>query len=132
MKTALSCLLVCWGYFACAQHYFSLDNINSNNILQIIETPLMEKNNYSAIVQIGENNTVEKSVLSNLDEVKIYQIGDYNTTYYIDASHRENVKTHINTIGNNNYIDMVGSNSISENIKINVTGDDKMIFIRNY
>ena len=38
----------------------------------------------------------------------------------------------ITTQGNNNIIDITGSNSISEKIQFHVKGDNMTIFMRNY
>jgi predicted ABC-type exoprotein transport system permease subunit len=109
------------------------NQINSNNILNIIAAHNVDPIilSYSNIVQIGDFNDAELSINAKTD-ISVKQIGDYNTLYFINSFTDTENKTAITTQGNNNIIDITGSNSISEGMKIDVKGDNKTIFVRNY
>jgi len=109
------------------------NQINSNNILNIIATqnPDPAILSYSNIVQVGDFNNAELSINAKTN-ISVKQIGDYNTLYFINSFTDTETKTAITTQGNNNIIDVTGSNSISDGMKIDVKGDNKTIFVRNY
>lgn len=108
------------------------DQINSNTILNIITVQNSELSaSYSNIVQIGEFNNADLS-LNAKTNISVKQMGDYNTLYFINSFTDRETKTAITTQGNNNIIDITGSNSISEGMKINVKSDNMTIFMRNY
>jgi hypothetical protein len=109
------------------------NQINSNNILNIIATQNPDPTilSYSNIVQVGDFNNAELSINAKTN-ISVQQIGDYNTLYFINSFTDTENKTSITTQGNNNIIDVTGSNSISDGMKIDVKGDNKTIFVRNY
>lgn len=108
------------------------NQINSNNILNIIAQNVDPTIlSYSNIVQVGDFNNAELSINAKTS-ISVQQIGDYNTLYFINSFTDTENKTAITTQGNNNIIDITGSNSISEGMKIDVKGDNKTIFVRNY
>ena len=80
--------------------------------------------------QIGNENSIFVYD-SNGKNLQILQQGNYNSTLYINVGNKE-TDLQINSIGNNNYVDITGNNSNSEGMKIRIKGNDKMIFIRNY
>ncbi|MEG2508781.1 MAG: hypothetical protein RSA74_04990, partial [Chryseobacterium sp.] len=107
---------------------------NSQNVLQLFGSGNSTVNATtgfkSNVVQIGNNNEVQIYDL-NPKKVSISQIGNDNKTVFINTSNKPSTAT-INSVGNKNYIDMVGSNSISEKMKININDSNMIIFIRNY
>lgn len=109
------------------------NRINSNNILNVIATqnPDPAILSYSNIVQVGDFNNAELSINAKTN-ISVQQTGDYNTLYFINSFTDTENKTAVTTRGNNNIIDITGSNSISDGMKIDVKGDNKTIFVRNY
>ncbi|GAA5098776.1 hypothetical protein GCM10023210_35310 [Chryseobacterium ginsengisoli] len=108
------------------------DKINSNSVLNIIaaQNP-NQATSYSNIIQIGNGNSAELSINAKTD-ITVKQLGDYNTLLFVNSFTDTETKTAITTQGNNNIIDITGSNSVSEGLQINVKGDNKTIFMRNY
>ncbi|WP_336960832.1 hypothetical protein [Chryseobacterium contaminans] len=108
------------------------DKVNSNTILNLINRQNMEMNaGYSNIIQVGDYNNAELS-LNNRTIITVKQLGDYNALYFINSFADKETKAAIITQGSNNIIDVTGSNSISDGIQINVKGDNRTVFMRNY
>ncbi|MEG0761437.1 hypothetical protein [Chryseobacterium sp.] len=131
--TYISILLFLCTFFK-AQKNISFEELNSQNVLQLFGSGNSTVNATtgfkSNVVQIGNNNEVQIYDL-NPKKVSISQIGNDNKTVFINTSNKPSTAT-INSVGNKNYIDMVGSNSISEKMKININDSNMIIFIRNY
>jgi len=116
-----------------AQKSVSFEELNSQNVLQLFGSSGASNSGSgftTSVVQIGNSNDV-KILDLNPKQVSITQIGNENQTLFINTSNKPSTAT-INTVGNSNYIDMVGSNSISEKMKINIHDSNMIIFIRNY
>ncbi len=115
----------------------SFEKIDSNNVLNIINQEnykvIDNTNTTSTIVtQIGNQNLAEINLLYG-SKLTTLQKGDYNTLLYQDLFNpKTNSELSIIAEGNGNYIEVLGSNSISDGMKIKTTGNDRMIFIRNY
>ncbi|PIF44599.1 hypothetical protein CLU96_1576 [Chryseobacterium sp. 52] len=108
------------------------DKINSSTVLNLITRQQTEQGFYgSNIIQMGDHNNAELS-LNAKTNIAIQQLGDYNTLYFINSFTDKETKTAVTAQGNNNIIDITGSNSISDGMQINVKGDNKTIFMRNY
>ncbi|WP_312389913.1 hypothetical protein [Chryseobacterium sp.] len=108
------------------------ENINSNTVFNVISNQNSEQGmSYSNILQMGDFNTAELS-LNAKTEISVKQFGDYNSLYFINSFSDVEVKTSITTQGYNNIVDVTGSNSISDGMKMNVKGDNLTIFMRNY
>lgn len=108
------------------------DKINSNSALSIIAAQNPDQaTSYSNIIQVGNGNNAELSINAKTD-IAVKQLGDYNSLYFVNSFTDTETKTAITTQGNNNIIDITGSNSVSEGLQINVKGDNKTIFMRNY
>lgn len=108
------------------------DQINSNTILNVIATQNSDQGiSYSNVIQIGDANNAELS-LNSKTNISVKQLGDYNSLYFNNSFSDAATKTAITTQGNNNIIDVTGSNSISDGLQIQVKGDNKTIFVRNY
>ncbi|UQB70556.1 hypothetical protein KI430_07040 [Epilithonimonas zeae] len=105
--------------------------INSNNVIDIITKQDLNSKSYSSTLQIGNSNNAEL-YLNDRTNIILQQIGDYNRLFYNNSFTETELKTSITTHGFNNIIDVTGSNSISENMKLTVKGDNKIIFMRNY
>lgn len=106
------------------------DKINSNTIFNMITMQNMDQD-LSYVIQIGDFNNAELS-LNARTSIAVKQLGDYNTLYFINSFTDKETKASITTQGNNNIIDVTGSNSISEGMQINMKGDNKTVFMRNY
>jgi hypothetical protein len=108
------------------------DKINSNSALSIIAVQNPDQGaSYSNIIQMGNGNNAELSINTKTD-IAVKQLGDYNSLYFVNSFIDTETKTAITTQGNNNIIDITGSNSISDGLQVNVKGDNKTIFMRNY
>ncbi|SHK46500.1 hypothetical protein [Chryseobacterium polytrichastri] len=108
------------------------DHINSNTVLNVIANQNSDQGiSYSNIIQVGETNNAELS-LNAKTNISVRQLGDYNSLYFNNAFSDAPAKTAITTQGNNNIIDVTGSNSISDGLQIQVKGDNRTIFMRNY
>lgn len=122
------------AFFASAQQ-ISFENVNSNNALAIITqlqtTPQQGTNSESINYQYGNHNFSEIYTNGKTD-VSTIQIGDYNYLNFNNMFDKKSANPTITTQGNNNIIDITGSNSISEKIQLHLKGDNMTIFMRNY
>jgi len=108
------------------------DKINSNTIFNLIIRQQADQSSYSSnIIQMGDYNNAELS-LNARTHIVVRQLGDFNTLYFINSFTDKETKAAVTAQGNNNIIDVTGSNSISDGIQINVKGDNKTVFMRNY
>lgn len=108
------------------------DHINSKNALAVIAVQnSISETHYSNIIQVGDYNNATLSIHEKTD-ISVKQLGDYNTLYFINSFTDTETKTSITAQGNNNIIDITGSNSISDGMQVNVKGDNKTVFMRNY
>ncbi|WP_288436895.1 hypothetical protein [uncultured Chryseobacterium sp.] len=108
------------------------NKINSNTILHLIARQQTDQSSYcSNIIQMGDYNNAELS-LNARTSIVVKQLGDFNTLYFINSFTDKETKAAVTAQGNNNMIDVTGSNSISDGIQINVKGDNKTVFMRNY
>lgn len=108
------------------------DRIDSNTVLNVIAGQNPDQMmSYSEIIQIGDANNAELS-LNAKTNISVKQLGDYNSLYFNNSFTDTETKTAITTQGNYNIIDVTGSNSISDGLQIQVKGDNKTIFMRNY
>lgn len=138
--------IICFTLLFCTTFLFSqkidFNAINSNNVMKMMDEQMNiksdntkefgELNKISKIVQIGNANTAEvydKSAKSNL---LMSQVGNFNTTLFVNPYTNQKTEQEIHVKGSNNYIDVTGSNSISQGMIININQSDKMVFIRNY
>ncbi len=109
----------------------SWNQINSSNAIDITTIQNLDFKSYSSALQVGDFNKADLFINDNTS-ISLQQIGDYNTLYYINSFTDTEVRTVITIQGHNNIIDITGSNSISENLRLNVKGDNRTIFMRNY
>lgn len=107
------------------------DKINTNTVLNIVAVQNSDKEASSNIIQIGNNNSAALSI-NEKTNIAVKQLGDYNTLTYINSFTDTETKASITAQGNNNIIDITGSNSISDGLQVHVKGDNKTVFMRNY
>ncbi|MCX8532798.1 hypothetical protein [Chryseobacterium luquanense] len=109
--------------------------INSQNALDMISfqnsNPAASASYGSQVVQMGNNNNADLQ-LNAKTNIVIQQLGDQNSIYFNNAFSPKENKSAITTQGNNNIIDITGTNSISEGLHLNIKSDNKTIFMRNY
>lgn len=104
----------------------AIDVMNLQNIDQSSSTSSM-----SQIAQVGNSNTADLNINAKTNIV-VQQFGDQNSIYFNNAFSSKEAKTAITTQGNNNMVDITGSNSISEGMHLNVKGENLTVFMRNY
>lgn len=108
------------------------DKINSSTVLGFIAGQQAEQPLYgSQVIQAGNSNSAELS-LNARTHIAVQQLGDYNTLLFINSFTEKETKTAVTARGNNNIIDITGSNSISDGMQIHVKGDNRTVFMRNY
>ena len=134
MKTYLIIILsFVFSHFVQAQE-ISLNDINSKNILDFYRQEAakqqQEMKSVDISVQIGNGNTIEVYDKTP-NYIEITQTGNYNTTYFVNPNDYP-TKASVNISGSGNYIDITGSNSISDGMKMNIRANDMTIFMRNY
>lgn len=106
--------------------------VNSSTIVSLLESKSIEQNNAeSTFYQMGSHNNA-MVLMNDKSNVNVKQTGEYNTTLYNNAATNKTATVEISSKGNNNIIDITGTNSLSKEMKINIAGDNKTIFIRNY
>ncbi|SHH66025.1 hypothetical protein SAMN05421866_3369 [Chryseobacterium oranimense] len=109
------------------------DKVNSNTVLDLMGRQQTEQQALygSSVLQTGDYNNAEL-FLNPKTNIAVQQSGDFNTLYFINSFTDQETKTAVTAQGNNNIIDITGSNSVSDGMRINVKGDNKTIFMRNY
>lgn len=113
----------------------SISDINANNIMayyysgNLIKTTEAKSNSEGLIIQIGNDNNAEISLID--DKVTTMQLGDNNTIFYQDRNALQSSIMSINLQGNNNSVEVLGSNSISDGMSIEIIGNDKTVLVEN-
>lgn len=109
------------------------DKVNSNTVLDLMAKQQTEQQGLygSSVLQTGDYNNAEL-FLTPKTNIAVQQLGDFNTLYFINSFTDKETQTAVTAQGNNNIIDITGSNSVSDGMQINVKGDNKTIFMRNY
>jgi len=120
MKFNLLILLILTSCHAYAQ------NISENDLLNFIQQDLYLQAN-PFVVQEGNDNTAV--IYGN--KTQLIQNGDDQSFYYTETSIVPS-ELKVNMEGTGNYLEIFGNNGISENMQINLTGNDRSIIIRNY
>lgn len=83
--------------------------------------------NISQVLQIGDLNLADV----NAQQINLIQNGANQEFYFNESSlNPSNISVEMN--GYNNYLEISGSNQMTENMKITVNGDYKSIIILNY
>lgn len=111
------------------------NHINSQTAIDITNTqstdPSLLISSVSQVVQIGDLNNANLQINSKTN-IMVQQFGDQNSIYFNNAFSSKEAKTAITTQGNNNIVDITGSNSISDKMHLNVQGENMAVFMRNY
>lgn len=120
----------------------------------IVQDKNSAKGNSIYINQIGEENSIQTNITSNTTDVIFVQEGNWNTILLdvsgeiiknkiiqtgdsnnlLNISNKFSGSQNFNVIqnGNNQDVTIYGSNSMSESLKINMTGDFKSVIVRNF
>ncbi|CAM3107021.1 hypothetical protein KADA111694_03595 [Kaistella daneshvariae] len=111
------------------------NEVNSANIidfyLQNQQVNLASANlSTDLTVQMGTGNSMEISDKTP-GSLALIQNGNYNTALFVNPSDYP-TNTQIIVNGSGNHIDITGSNSISDGMKITINANDMTIFMRNY
>lgn len=104
----------------------AVDMINLQNADQSLSV-----SSISQVAQVGNSNTADLSINAKTNIV-VQQFGDQNSIYFNNAFSSKEAKTAITTQGNNNMVDITGTNSVSEGMHLNVKGENLTVFMRNY
>lgn len=132
--------------------------LSNNEYLHLINSQSVLGSNDSSssvfITQIGDNNTINSYTISQINNSVFVQNGDYNSilvmssaaeinqrisqtgqsNYFQSYSNNpfstQNIK--INQQGINQDITVFGENSMSQNMTINMQGNDTSIIVRNF
>lgn len=111
------------------------NRINSQTAVDIINLQTADQSlsvsSISQVAQVGNSNTADLSINAKTNIV-VQQFGDQNSIYFNNAFSSKEAKTAITTQGNNNMVDITGSNSVSEGMHLNVKGENLTVFMRNY
>lgn len=113
----------------------SLSQINSNTVLDFYQQTLVLQQSDASVskdvvMQVGNSNTIEL-VDRTPNHIVLSQVGDYNTTFFVNPNNYP-TNAEISVKGSGNHIDITGSNSISDGMRININANDMTIFMRNY
>ena len=111
------------------------NRINSQTVIDMINLQnadhSLSTSSVSQVVQMGDFNNADLQINSKTNII-VQQFGDQNSIYFNNAFSPKEAKTAITTKGNNNIVDITGSNSISEGLHLNVQGENMKVFMRNY
>lgn len=113
----------------------TLNQINSSNILDYYDRLQLIKMNadfktQDTAMQSGIGNKIEV-IDKTPNYIELMQSGNYNTIYFVNPNDYP-TNARINVNGSGNYIDITGSNSISNGMIISINANDTTLFMRNY
>lgn len=134
MKTLFSIIIIFTFIFGFSQSK-ELDHsgfflVNSQNVWDFVNySEQSDFENSSVLSQIGDNNTLFTT--AGKDNSDFTQIGDNNQLYFTDIYSNNETNMKVTTQGDNNWVEILGSNSLTDNMQINVIGNDRSIFVRS-
>lgn len=82
------------------------------------------------ILQSGNYNLI--NVKTNSNNQNVGQVGDYNSYEFISYYGRDDLNFEVQQIGSDNFIQVLGENSLINNMKIIQKSNSKTITITNY
>lgn len=112
----------------------SISDINANNVMIYMASDNFMKineahNSANLVIQKGNDNNADIFLID--DKVTTMQLGDNNNLYYQDGRALQSSTMIISMQGNNNVVEVVGSNSISNGMSIEIIGNDKTVLVEN-
>lgn len=122
MKCIYLALIFLFNSFVFAQDF---NSINSDNVLNYLSNQ-----SNTNLIQNGDDNYMNL-ILKN-SSIVANQNGNNNVLNYDSKSNQiQHHSIQVSTFGNNNIIDIYGTNSISNGMAIDVHGNNKTIIINN-
>ncbi len=108
-----------------------LQQIGSNNATRIQTNT---RSSEVSIFQNGRFNNADLDYTANTVVTNLRQEGDYNKIkdYVNNTSKNADVSLDLTQDGNNLYFERFGTNSITESLKFNQTGNGKSLIIRSF
>ncbi|MBF0597264.1 hypothetical protein [Faecalibacter rhinopitheci] len=102
-----------------------LKSINANNVIDYLNI-----NSKTITVQNGNYNLIDLYLHDNV--IDVIQVGHYNNLQYdtrnnVNSGHH----TQVEMFGNNNSIQIIGANSISDEMNLQIIGDNRTVLIHN-
>lgn len=112
------------------QHIVRVTQIGNDNVIQANVAGV--NSHIIDYVQNGNQNNIE--ILSKSTEINqsVYQNGNQNNYSHYNYNSFQAQNINILQDGNNQNIEVFGENSISKDMSIKMSGNDKTIFIRNF
>ncbi|MGJ1283857.1 hypothetical protein ACR79P_07565 [Sphingobacterium spiritivorum] len=110
----------------------SIENFNASNVMELLNILPHESNPLNAeaiIIQNGLSNTT--TVYLENDVLISHQQGNGNNIYYQDSQYSNPARMYISIFGENNTIEIVGSNSISDRMSVEISGHNKTLQMLN-
>ncbi len=104
--------------------------VNSENVWDFVDyTRQNNSEETSVLAQIGDQNILFKT--AQADKSDFTQIGNNNQLYFTDLYSNEETDMKVTTQGDNNWVEILGSNSLTNGMQVNLRGNDKTIIIRS-
>lgn len=122
-----SIFIVFYLFFFSSIYAQNISEINSNNVLSYLTTSATLSNN-----QYGNSNSIELILSNQVKNISIFQEGINNNLNYFDYIN-QNIMLDNELImkGVNNTVTIYGSNSISQNMNIEINANNKNITVIN-
>jgi len=114
-------------YFQNINFEESLLTLNNKSTQLNYNTP---NNTELNILQSGNFNVI--NIKSTENNQNVDQVGDYNSYDFISFYGRTDLNFEVQQVGNNNLIQVLGENSLIDNMKIIQKSDFKTITITNF
>ena len=114
-------------YFQNINFEESLLTLNNKSTQLNYNTP---NNTELNILQSGNFNVI--NIKSTENNQNVDQVGDYNSYDFISFYGRTDLNFEVEQVGNNNLIQVLGENSLIDNMKIIQKSDFKTITITNF
>lgn len=151
---AIIFLLICFAAVSQENTQTEIAIINQNLIDYKLTSIIPQTHtNITIITQIGSQNFNQNTIIANQSLIQLYQNGHFNSTdiYRVEAEVNEfiiqngngntihemsignynTIDNHYIQNGDNNRITSFGSNTISENLKIQINGNNASVIVIN-
>lgn len=122
-------LFIISGFFVKGQ---SILDINASNVVSYLASGnvnLINNDIRSFVIQEGNHNNADIFLID--DKIITVQLGNNNSIFYQDGQALQSSIMSLNVKGDNNLVEVIGSNSISNGMSIDIIGNDKVVLIEN-
>lgn len=110
----------------------SIESINASNVLQLLHILPQESDLINAqAIMIQNGDTNKATVYLENDMLISQQQGNGNNIYYQDSQYADPAHMYISIFGENNTIEIIGSNSISDGMSVEISGRNKTVQMIN-